>query len=102
MTLSLLEEETLKFWDRLIVGAKVTIDGVERDFPIHESSYIEGNQLKKFVYLDTDKGNVTKARLIDMHGRSIQEKNMAINKGEHGIMITFFLAIEIKEGVVGG
>lgn len=99
---SLLEDETLKFWDRLIVGAKVSIDGVEKDYPIHESSYIEGNTLKKFVYLSTESGLITHAYIYDQHGRQIREKEMNIQKGQDGIMITFFLALEIKEGVMHG
>ena len=99
---SLLEDETLKFWERLIVGAKVTIDGVERDYPIHHSSYIEGNTLKKFVYLNTESGHVTHAYIHDQHGRRIREKIINIKKDDTGLMVTFFLSIEIKEGVTGG
>lgn len=96
---SLLEDETLKFWDRLIVGAKVTIDGVERDYPIHESSYIEGNMLKKFVYLESESGHVTHVYVHDQHGRRIREKTMNIRKGEDGLMVTFFFSLEIREGI---
>lgn len=99
---SLLEDETLKFWDRLIVGAKVTIDGVVRDYPIHESSYIEGKVLKKFVYLEDEAGHITHAYIYDQHGRRIREKTMNIRKGEDGLMVTFFLGLEIKEGVSVG
>lgn len=99
---SLLEDETLKFWDRLIVGAKVTIDSIERDYPIHPSSYIEGDVLKKFVYLESESGHITNAYVIDQHGRRIREKTMNIRKGDNGLMISFFLSIEIKEGVTSG
>lgn len=102
MAVSLLEDETLKFWQRLIVGAKVTIDGVEKDYPIHTSSYIEGNVLKLFVGLETETGHITLAYVIDQHGRRIREKSMNIRKGEDGLMITFFLGLEIKEGVPNG
>ncbi|WP_060210304.1 hypothetical protein [Sporosarcina koreensis] len=99
---SLLEDETLKFWDRLIVGAKVTIDGVEQSYPIHESSYIEGNMLKKFVYLESESGHVTHAYVHDQHGRRIWEQTMNIRKDEDGIMVTFFFELELKEGVSVG
>jgi len=99
---SLLEDETLKFWDRLIVGAKVTIDGMERDYPIHPSSYIDGNTLKKFVYLEDEPGHVTHAYIYDQHGRRIRETGMNIRKGEDGMMITFFFALEMKEGITVG
>lgn len=98
MSVSLLEDETLKFWQRLIVGAKVTIDGEERDYPIHPSSYIEGRVLKLFVSLESETGHVTLAYVVDQHGRRIREKQMNIRKGQHGLMITFFLGLEIKEG----
>ncbi|WP_153732522.1 hypothetical protein [Sporosarcina obsidiansis] len=100
--ISLLEDETLKFWDRLMVGAKVTIDGTERDYPIHPSSYIEGNTLKKFVYLSTESGHVTHAYIHDQHGRRIREKTMDIKKDGNGLMVTFFLSLEIKEGITSG
>lgn len=99
--MNLLQIETLNFWNRLITGAKVTIDGVERDYPIHESSYIEGNVLKKFVYLDSESvGRITHAYVYDRDGRAIQEKTMNIKKGADGLMVTFFFALEIKEGVM--
>lgn len=100
--MDLLQEETLKFWDRLMVGAKVTIDGTERDYPIHPSSYIEGNTLKKFVYLESESGHVTHAYIHDQHGRRIREKTMNIRKGEDGLMVTFFFQLELKEGVSVG
>lgn len=101
MTLSLLEDETLKFWDRFIVGAKVTIDGVEKELPIFLKE-IQGNALKIFIEMESETGHITHAVIIDMHGREIRTKTMNINKGEHGLMVTFFLAIEIKEGNISG
>ncbi|MFD1206626.1 hypothetical protein ACFQ38_16135 [Sporosarcina contaminans] len=100
--MDLLQEETLKFWDRLMVGAKVTIDGTKHDYPIHPSSYIEGNTLKKFVYLESESGHVTHAYIHDQHGRRIREKTMDIRKGEDGLMVTFFFQLEIKEGITSG
>ncbi len=95
---SLLEDETLRFWDRLMIGAKVIIDGVEKDYPIHPSSYIEGNVLKKFVYLESESGHITEAYIHDQHGRRIREKIMSIRQGADGLMITFFFGLEIREG----
>ena len=96
--MNLLQTETLNFWDRLIIGAKVTIDGKEQDYPIHESSYIEGNVLKKFVYLDSEvTGKITNAYVYDCDGRPIQEKSMNIKKGADGLMVTLFFRLEVKE-----
>lgn len=97
--MDLLQDETLKFWDRLMVGARVTIDGAEREYPIYPSSYIEGSTLKKFVYLEDEPGHVTHAYIHDQHGRPIREKTMNIRKGEDRLMVTFFFALEIKEGI---
>lgn len=101
MAISLLESETLKFWDRLIVGAKVTINGEERDYPITKT-LIEANQLKKYVYLQMETGKITQARLIDVNGREIRSKKMNIQKGDNGLMITFFLSVRIEEGTTNG
>lgn len=102
MAISLLEEETLNFWKRLVVGANITIDGMRRDYPIHHSSYIEGNQLKLFVYIGTENGHITEAKAVDSNGRIIREKSMNIRKGKDGLMVTFFFALEIKDGVTSG
>lgn len=100
--MDLLQEETLKFWERLMVGAKVTIDGIEEEYPIHPSSYTEGNVLKKFVYLEDESGHVTHTYIHDQHGRPIREKTMNIRKGENGLIVTFFFQLDIKEGVSVG
>lgn len=95
--MSLLVNATLNFWDSLMIGAKVTIDGVVHDYVTHETSYIQGNVLKKFVKLDTETGHITHAFIYDRQGRPIQSKTMDIKKGEHGTMIVFLFEIEIKE-----
>lgn len=95
---TLLEDATLQFWDGFIAGAKVTIDGVESDYPIFKT-LIEGKRLKKFVYLQTEMGLLTHARLVDAQGREVRAKDMNIRKNEDGLMVTFFLSIRIEEGV---
>lgn len=96
--MGLLEAETLSFWDRLIVGAKVTINGVVNEYPIFKTVTTD-DTLKKFLYLQTVVGTVTKAIVIDSQGREVRHKEMNITKGEDGLMIAFTLSIEVKEDV---
>lgn len=99
MALSVLEEETLNFWKRLIVGVKVTIDGTVHDYPIHPSSYIEGYTLKLFAEISEEDGLITHAYAYDQNGRVIREKPLNIQKGLDGLMVAFVLSVEIKEAV---
>lgn len=96
MPISLLEDETLKFWDRYIVGAKVTIDGQEIDYPIFQKR-IEERFLKIFVHLQSETGHVTRAKIVDSHGREVRYRDMNIKKNEDGLMVTFILGIRIEE-----
>lgn len=98
----LLEEETLKFWDRLMVRSKVTIDGVSREFPL-QFSEIEGKILRKFVYIDDVMGTITKAVLIDNQGREYLPKAVNVKKNDVGQMIAFVIEVDIqvKEDVHG-
>jgi len=96
MPISLLEDETLKFWDRYIVGAKVKIDGQEIDYPISEKR-IEGHVLKFFVLLQSETGHVTNIKIVDSHGREVRVRDMNINKSEEGLMAVFALGIKVEE-----
>lgn len=96
MPISLLEDETLKFWDRFIVGAQITLDGQEIDYPIFRKR-IEGRVLKVFIHLQSETGHVTKASIVDAHGREVRYRDMNIKKSEDGLMAVFALGVEIKE-----
>lgn len=83
------------------LGAKaiVTINGVEREYPLLNTLQTE-NTIKHFVYLENEIGTITSAKLVDSVGRELQTHNAMVEKGADGLTIVFAITIEIKEGVV--
>lgn len=84
----LLVNETLNFIDSLIVKAKVTIDGNEIEKKI-EKTKRDSNTLRKYVYLDVEKGYISRAALVDVQGRELYVKELNFQKGNKGFVITF-------------
>ncbi|MGE7621682.1 hypothetical protein ACQKMD_01145 [Viridibacillus sp. NPDC096237] len=84
----LLIDETLKFYDGLIKKAKIIIDGNEIEKEIYKTVK-DGDTLRKYVYLDVEKGLVTKASLVDAQGRELYVKVLNHQKGNKGYAIVF-------------
>lgn len=91
----LLLDESLKFISGFIKKAKITIAGVEEEFDIH-STKIDGNKLSKRVYLTSETGLITTAKLIDGQGRDIHVKSINIIKGGKGFMVVFQIELKIE------
>ena len=83
------------------LGAKavVTINGVEREYPLLNTIQTE-NTIKHFVYLENETGTITSAKLVDSVGRELQTYTTVVEKGVNGFTIVFAITIEIKEGIV--
>ncbi|GLC88268.1 hypothetical protein [Lysinibacillus piscis] len=92
---SLMLELLQQYLSNMVVGAKVTIDGVVYDKEIYHTSTKYG--LRKYVKLSMEQGLVTRAALVDSHGRELYVKTMNYQKGVQGYVITFPLQIEAKE-----
>lgn len=86
----------IDFMKTTIQTAKVTIDGVVHDKSIFRTS-VEGNTMKVYIYLDAEKGTVSKASLFDRQVREIDVEEMNIEKTDHGLMIVFFYEFELKK-----
>lgn len=95
----LLVDEVLKFVDDYARKAVVTIDGVKKEYEVYRSD-IQGNRLKKMVFIENDMGTITNAILVDSQGRNIFVKDMRISKKEDGFMIVFKLDIKIEGDVL--
>lgn len=81
--------ETLNFISSSIKSAKVTIDGVERDFPIYKTRQRE-DTVRKYIYLDAKvQGLVTKAVLVDSQGREWFVREHTHDKKQQGYVIVF-------------
>lgn len=95
MIQQLLADETAKFIDGYVRSAVVTIDGNDVAYPIHKTLR-DGNKLKKYVYLSSETGRITHAKLVDANGRELQTKTMDVTKGKDGFVIAFVIDIKIE------
>lgn len=84
-----------QFLSDMVAGAKVTIDGVVHDKEIYHTSTKYG--LRKYIKLSMEQGLVTRAALVDSHGRELYVKTMNYQKGAQGYVIAFPLQLEVKE-----
>lgn len=96
----LLLQLTQEFFDSLVAGAKVTIDGITYDKEISHTSTRYG--LRKYIKLTHEQGLVTRAALVDKMGRELYVKTMNYQKGAQGYAIAFPLELEVKEVKVNG
>jgi len=94
----LLVQLTEDFLNNLVAGAKVTIDGVVYDKPITHTSTRYG--LRKYIKLTNEQGLITRAALVDTHGRELYVKEMHYQKDSQGYAIAFPLQLEVKEAKV--
>ena len=98
----LLFELWMDFLNTTIRSAKVTVDDVVIEKPIFRTS-VESSIIKKYIYLDQEFGNVSRAALFDGQGREVEVEEMNIEKTQDGQMIVFFYAFELtKRGVTLG
>jgi len=80
--------DVLGFLDSYFRSAVVTINGEEIEKPIHKTKQ-SGDTLRKYVYLDVEKGLVTEAALIDPLGRKAYIRKLNYQKGNKGYVIAF-------------
>ncbi|MCD5324787.1 MULTISPECIES: hypothetical protein [Pontibacillus] len=92
----LLINQTVTYINNLIDKAKITIDDVTEDYPIY-NSLVEGNSIKKYVYLDNATGYISEAKLVDSLGRDLSVKPLKISKGQDGFMMVFLIELNVKE-----
>lgn len=95
-TEQLLVDATLDFMSGYIRKAKITIDDIEKEYEITKSS-IRNNTIRKYVFLTTETGVISSAKLIDAQGRTLRSKNVDIKKGPDGFMIVFVYRLIVEE-----
>lgn len=93
----LLLDETLNFIDTYVKEAVININGTDTVYPIFKTKR-EPNRLKKFVYMQSETGEVSNAKLVDAQGRELQAKALDVQKNEDGLMIVFVIDLAIKGG----
>lgn len=91
----LLVDLTLDFLQNVGKKAIVTIDGIDHEYDFKYTEIV-GNTVKKYVYLSTEQGQVTNARVVDNQGRNLETYTASIEKGPDGFMVVFYLTLEIN------
>lgn len=84
--------------DRLsayIDRGRVKLDGVSKEMPIFKTT-IDGNKVRKFLYLVEEKGKISEACLLNASGAALAVKPMSMTKAEDGVMVVFEFDLDIK------
>lgn len=94
----LLVDMTMDFIQSIASKAIITINDIEHQYDFYRVER-EGNVLKKYVYLSTEIGTVTNARVVDVQGRNLETYSSHIEKGPDGFMIVFYLELKVEGAV---
>lgn len=91
----LLFEKTVRYIDSITSRARVKMNGVYVDYPIFKS-IIEGNTLRKYIYLQTEPGNVEEAQILTDQNELLLKQSYDIEKDENGLVIAFACEVIIN------
>lgn len=89
-------EKLINHLDELIFRGKIKINGEYQNYEIFKTLK-EGNMLRKYLYLETEVGNVEEAQLVTSIGEILAVKPFDIQKQEDGLMLAFEFKIEVNE-----
>jgi len=92
----ILTDKLLNYLDQLIYFGKVKINDEYADYEIFKT-VVEGNILRKYIYLQTEEGLVEEAQLLSSDNEVLAIKPMSIEKQEDGLVLAFEFAINIQE-----
>lgn len=93
----LLLESLIAFLDGLMSAGKVKINGVDKNYEIYQT-IIDGNTIRKFIYIQDEEGLVGEAQLTTIDGEVLAAKQVNIQKEEDGLMLAFEFSIELQGG----
>ncbi len=91
----ILVDETTGIIDLYVKKAVITINGVDVEYPIFKTIR-EGNKLKKLVYLQSETGRISGAKIVDAHDRDLQTMVIDITKDVNGLVIAFVIDIKTE------
>lgn len=92
----ILTDKLVNYLDQLIYYGKVKLNGEYVDYSIHKT-VVDGNILRKYIYLQSEEGNVAEAQLLSSANEVLAIKPMSIEKQEDGLVLAFEFAINIQE-----
>lgn len=87
----------IKYIDNLILKGRVKLNGSFVPYSIFKT-VIEGNVIRKYIYLDTETGVVEEAQLLGENGDVLAIKPFNITKKDDGLVLAFEFTIMVREG----
>ena len=92
-----LVDSLINHLDATVHRGRVKVNGELAYHPI-DKTVKDGNILRKYIYLDTEKGYVQEAQLLSSSNEVLAIKPFSIQKEDDGLVLTFEFSIAIQEG----
>ena len=87
----------IKYMDNFMTKGRVKLNGEYVQYSIFKT-VIEGNVLRKYIYLDTEVGKVEEAQLLSDNGDVLAIKPSNITKKDDGLVLAFEFTVMVREG----
>lgn len=87
----------IKYLDNLMVRGRIKLNGTYVQYNIFKT-VIDGNVIRKYIYLDTEVGKVEEAQLLGNNGDVLAIKPFNITKQDDGLVLAFEFTILVREG----
>lgn len=82
----------------LIANAVVTLDGVDKLFPIHSTKFADQLTIQKFVYVPDDEHPeaMTGAKLVNVAGETLIGTACSISSSGRGLLLMFEIKLKVE------
>lgn len=88
-------DRLISYLDSIIVNCRVKVDGEYQTVDIFKTT-IEGDKIKKYIYLDEVDGLIEEARLMSNNNESLAIENYSTTHQNDGLMIVFEFRLSIQ------
>lgn len=92
----LLTDKLVNYLDQLIYFGKIKLDGEYVEYDIYKT-IIDGNTIRKYIYLQSESGLVEEAQLLSSANEVLAIKPMSIEKQDDGLVLAFEFTINVQE-----
>lgn len=92
----ILTNKIVTYLDELIYSGKVRINDTYADYTIFRT-VVEGNTIRKYIYLQNEMGNVQEAQLLSRDNEILAIKPLSIEKREDGLVLAFEFVVNVQE-----
>ena len=90
-------QKLLNYLDEIIHAGKIKLNGEYVTYTIFKTK-IEGNMIRKYLYMETEMGYIEEAQLVTSMGEVLAIKPFSIEKLEDGLVLAFEFKITVVEG----